>query len=707
MPEKFMTVIDAFLFEDWVAQPPGDRRYARPYRRLFLVSFCVLFLELVLIRWIPSYLRMFGYFTNFILMGSLLGAGLGILTQKAARLRLPIFPLVMLLLVTFVVVNQYVLNLPTTDVLFYGAGLSAANHENYWVIPVVFTFVVLVFVPFGRELGRLFDILPPLRAYGVDIAGSLAGIACFALLSYLRLPPIVWFALFTLVAWPLIAGRRKIFSALVLAGVLAIVLIAGRSDLWSPYYRIVVTPCGLPDCHMISVNNISHQEVSPISIREGFYFRAYELLGKPAFKNVLIIGAGSGTDVAVALANGVEHVDAVEIDPALYELGRKLNPEHPYDDPRVSVHIDDGRAFLRHTDGKYDLIVFALTDSLTLTSTHANLRLESFLFTTESMRQARQHLTDQGLLVLYNNYRQDWAIHKLAGMIEAAFGEQPYVTTYGAWGRAAVFLVGPRLATLPAAFHHGYAEPPVIAPPPIHPALPVVGEGLLAGDPSVIAASDDWPFFYMLKPGLPTIYVSAMAMVLAMAMLLVGGVTPAMSLRRFDWHFFLLGAAFMLLETRSLVTFSLLFGTTWMVNALVFFAILSSVLLAVAINAKVAIKRPALLYAVLFAVLAANYLVPVGALLDIGSSGLRYVLASAFAFTPVFVANIVFSRSFRDADHADSAFASNLIGLMTGGIVEYAALATGYQALLIPVAAFYAFALLARRRAVAPAPALP
>jgi hypothetical protein len=68
------------------------------------------------------------------------------------------------------------------------------------------------------------------------------------------------------------------------------------------------------------------------------------------------------------------------------------------------------------------------------------------------------------------------------------------------------------------------------------------------------------------------------------------------------------------------------------------------------------------------------------------------------AFAPVFVANLVFSRSFRDTERADSAFASNLIGIMVGGMVEYAALATGYQALLLPVAAFYATALLIARR---------
>jgi hypothetical protein len=71
-----------------------------------------------------------------------------------------------------------------------------------------------------------------------------------------------------------------------------------------------------------------------------------------------------------------------------------------------------------------------------------------------------------------------------------------------------------------------------------------------------------------------------------------------------------------------------------------------------------------------------------------------------FAFAPIFVANVVFSRSFRDTSEADSAFASNLLGIAVGGVVEYAALATGYQALLIPVMVFL------RRRAGLRPPAL-
>ena len=61
------------------------------------------------------------------------------------------------------------------------------------------------------------------------------------------------------------------------------------------------------------------------------------------------------------------------------------------------MHIDDGRAFLRKSQERYDLIVFALTDSLRLTSSFAALRLESFLLTEESLRSARAHLSSQGL----------------------------------------------------------------------------------------------------------------------------------------------------------------------------------------------------------------------------------------------------------------------------------------------------------------------
>jgi len=167
----------------------------------------------------------------------------------------------------------------------------------------------------------------------------------------------------------------------------------------------------------------------------------------------------------------------------------------------------------------------------------------------------------------------------------------------------------------------------------------------------------------------------------------VGGTT----IRRFSPHFFVLGAAFLLLETRSLVSFSLLFGSTWLVNALAFFAILASVLLAILVNARWRINRPELLYGGLFVALAVAFTLPPESLL-IDPAWLRYLLAGVVAFAPVFLANLVFTYSFRDTRTADMAFASNLLGAMVGGALEYVALLTGYRALLLVVAVLYGLA---------------
>jgi len=161
---------------------------------------------------------------------------------------------------------------------------------------------------------------------------------------------------------------------------------------------------------------------------------------------------------------------------------------------------------------------------------------------------------------------------------------------------------------------------------------------------------------------------------------------------RFNWHMFFLGVAFALLEVKSLTTFALLFGSTWLVNSLVFFAILSSVLLAVLLNSRFRIRRIWVFYLLLFGTLALNLALPPETLL-FDNALLRYVVASALAFAPVFLANVIFSNSFRDTATADVAFASNLLGIMAGGMLEYFSMLIGYHLLLLPVMAFYALAM--------------
>ena len=98
-----------------------------------------------------------------------------------------------------------------------------------------------------------------------------------------------------------------------------------------------------------------------------------------------------------------------------------------------------------------------------------------------------------------------------------------------------------------------------------------------------------------------------------------------------------------------------------------------------------------------FGLFAVAFLIPPESLI-LDPLWLRYLLAAAVAFAPVFFANLVFTYSFRDIATADMAFASNLLGAMLGGALEYVALITGYRVLLLVVAALYALAWLFANR---------
>jgi SAM-dependent methyltransferase len=656
--------------------------------RLFLTSATLLFVELLLIRWIPANVTYIGFFSNFLLMASFLGIGLGILAGRNGR-RVPILPFALLLFVVVVVIIKKQLNVQaqSQNELFFGLAESGAAATNFLVLPFVVILVTLLMVTLAMPLGPLLKSMPPLRAYAIDIAGSMTGIALFTLLSATGTDPLVWFsvAVVLVIALELAAGISfaTVPAVVALAACLVVVFTQlnsglGKLDSYSAYYRITKYTDG-SGLTRINVNGIPHQALHPVDAanREPFYDQVYNWFPGKTYQNVLIIGAGSGSDVALALARGAGHVDAVEIDPAIQQIGINQHPNHPYQDPRVTRYANDGRAFLRNTTTKYDLVVFALPDSLTLVSNTASLRLESFLFTEQAFADVRDHLAPDGIFVLYNYYRQDWLITKIATMLEDAFGHTPLVRTYIA--RMATLAAGPAVAALPNGQPPGDSVDPIPDP----------------GAPTPKPATDDWPFLYLRTPFVADYYLTALVILLALAALAVIGVAgrTGTTVRRFSPHFFVLGIAFLLLETRSLVSFSLLFGTTWLVNALAFFAILASVLLAIFINAKFPIRKPHLLYAGLFVSLGIAYLLPPESLL-IDPPVLRYALAAILAFAPVFFANLVFSYSFRDTRTADMAFASNLLGAMVGGALEYLALITGYQALLLLVALLYGLAYL-------------
>lgn len=649
--------------------------------QLVLTSTALLFTELLVLRWIPANVIYIGFFANYLLMASFLGIGLGILLGRRYPLSgLSPFPVLLLLVVGLVVHEKLDVQFKASNEIFFGLAESHSADANFIVLPLMFVLVAALLAALALPLGGLLRSQPPLRAYALDIGGSIAGIVLFALLSALSLPPVSWFGVLAILFLGLalrhpLTGRTLVNAGLMVAVIVVIIGAARSGDEWSPYYRITVTQAAGADATIL-VNGIPHQTLHEVRSAqpsgEPFYEQVYRWFPGRTFGSALIVGAGSGTDVAYGLAHGIRRIDAVEIDPRILEIGVARHPDRPYADPAVRTHVNDGRAFLRTSTDRYDLIVFALPDSLTLVSTSANLRLESYLFTAEAFASARDHLTSGGVFVLYNYYRQPWLLEKIAGMLGDVFGEPPVVRSYGgANGSAAVLLAGarPDVADGGAVALARSADPGMPGP-----------------------ATDDWPFLYLREHAIDPNYLAALAFVI-LATLVATGLATRVSqvpLSAFSPHFFALGAAFLLLETRSLATFGLLFGTTWVVNALVFVAILLSVLLAILVNARFR-PRPGPLYAGLGIALAVAYLLPPASLL-IDPPAARYAAAAVVAFAPVFLANLVFTTSFRETKSADMAFASNLIGATVGGVLEYAALITGYRGLLAVVALLYAAA---------------
>ncbi len=647
---------------------------------LFLCSFTILFVELTCIRWIPSYIRYLGYFTNFVLLASFLGIGLGILQARRRVDLQTFFPATLAVLVAIVATFKLQLNVTSgQEVFFKDMSVKAQGVEAFFLVPLVFILVGAIFALLGQNLGRLLTrVRPPLTAYTLDVAGSIAGSALFALISFLGSPPGVWFTIAALaaLALPQRRGAFRVVNAAILLGVVVWTTQLGHSSLWSPYYRIDVQKLG-GGSRAIFVNNIGHQVMGPYASRSRalFYLTPFQTFHFPSSTRELIIGAGSGTDADMAVHNGIGSVTGVELDPTIYGLGRDFHPDHVYQNPRVHVVLDDGRAFLERTHATYDLIVFALPDSLALTSSFANLRLESYLFTQESFATARSHLSANGVLVLYNYYRQPWIVHKLAGMLTDAFGGQvPYGRIYTS-SSAAVLMDGPRLRALSPALYRAHT---------------------ITRQPGIENATDDWPFLYLEQRGVPTIYLQGVAVTLLIALvalfLLSGG---RRALRRFDPALFFTGLAFLLLESKSIVNFSLLFGVTWLVNALVIIGILLTVLLANGINARSRLRLDIRwLYVGLAATLALNLLLPFHTLL-VPNLALRYALGCAVLFSPIFMANLIFGRLFGDTVAPDVALASNLLGAFLGGALEYASLQLGYHQLLLLVIAAYVLSFVA------------
>jgi SAM-dependent methyltransferase len=573
------------------------------------------------------------------------------------------------------------------------------------VLIFFFFFTVACFIPLGYLTGSFMQHFPPIKAYSINVLGSLFGIWTFSILSFFSTPPIVWFALgFALF---LVLIRRVRFFLVTSAAIFAVFLLAlayiRQPAYWSPYYKINVAPIYESSKggdvlwgYSLDVNQDYHQNMLNLSAefsrKHGdlpslkpasfAYDSIYEIF--PA-KDVLVVGAGSGNDVAAALRHGAESIDAVEIDPVILKLGKELHPEAPYDSERVYIVNDDARAYFNKTKKEYDIIVFGLLDSHTMISGMSNLRLDNYVYTVESFRKAKAHLKENGIVALSFSVQQDWIGARISRILEEVFQQTPicYRTNYDL---GIMFVVGPGLSQLLSQ--------------PSSPALKFVRANLDLSNmytkhEAIPLSTDDWPYLYLKDKKISWSYLIPLAVILVLSLAMT--LRMVSESRKISFPFFFLGGAFLLIEFKSITDMALLFGSTWLVNSFVISSILLMILGANYVVSRFQPSNVTFLYILLGLCLLFNYFVPVSSLLS-QSFLIRGIVGSAFLSLPIFFAGIIFATFLKRTPHIEIAFGSNLLGAVIGGFLEYSSMVYGLRNLLILSAVLYALSLVTARR---------
>jgi len=661
-----------------------------------IATFGILVLELALIRWTSQQVPIFAYVNNLTLMAAFLGMGLGVaLGARRPSLQhwtLPSLALFSIPIALSEELHLMHLNFPDLSVMLWGGESwtsTATFLRNVLILLLLFGAIVEIFVCAGTAVGALFTRLPPLRAYSADLLGSLLGVAVMTFVSALGAPPALWFAVGAL---PFLFFSRKILSIIAFAALILLTFFSAGKARYSPYYRIDLSRSGdfAGSPIKLAVNRDFHQYMQDLSARGlnrpglsleerralADYDQAYRLPFSltPRRDNALVVGAGTGNDVAAALRSGFKNVVSVDIDPQIMKIGEEMHPERPYDDPRVTRVVNDARAYFEQNhDKRFDVVCFGLLDSHAMFSAMSSLRLENYVYTEESMRSAWRLVKPGGALtVSFSVYAGEWLSNRLYATIRNATGISPTIVILPMhWGR--MFIVGKQTDVGPA-----------LAAAPFVQFAPTSGVG------TIRVPTDDWPFLYIRPGTFPAGYAAIIIGLIAVAFIgariVFGGVL--FQAETFDLPLFLMGGAFLLIETRGVVNLSLLFGSTWIVNSSVFAGILFMAFLANFWVARLRPKRLGLFFVLLFATVLLICFLPARLLLELPLWG-RAAAGGLVNGLPIAFAGVIFSTLFSRSANPALSLGSNLLGAMVGGCIEYLSMFVGLRALALVALAIY------------------
>lgn len=684
--------------------------------KLGLTACCILFFELLLIRWVSTEVNIFAYLQNSVLVVCFLGLGMGLLYPKTGKATITpaIFSLALITIFLsveftrekagfisqalsifhdFVIWDHWVQKGSIEELVLAFFGACAA-------LMVLSGIVWGVMVPFGQSLGGFFEQSPStIVAYSYDIGGSLIGIWIYTLLGYFALPPAAWVVTGALLLLPLC--EKKIWIVL---GCLPLLthfgyLDAEKSVNWTPYQKIQFSAAhDEPGEYLVTTNNSGYQQIqnnSP-SLHKGeldaLALSQYDLAARlhPNPKRVLIGGVGTGNDLAGAVRQvGDAQIVGVEIDPLIAELGKEYHPEKPYQNPNVEVIIEDARAAFHSLEkGTFDLIITGLLDAHT-TPNLSNARLDNFFYTKESLQAASELLSPDGVMVISFAPQRPYIAERLRRTLDQIF-ETPttvFQILESKFGWGGVLFINGNQESLAKTFEQ---NPDV---------KDYIDRFTAPADPSVQVepTSDDWPYLYIEYPMIPSLFYLLGAIILILWGLTSYGfnkklVFPPLQERE-TLHFFALGLGFILLQVFVITKASLLFGSTWIVNSVVISGMMITILIA---NFLIYKKIIPPLMVVAIAMVGVCIGMAVLSFKPILSFDLlpRLIIGIVISGIPTILSGILFGTAFSVAKKPSHALGANLFGSLVGAVVQSVVFLLGINSLALIGGSAYVVSLL-------------
>ena len=666
-----------------------------------------LFLELSIIRIHSSYLHFFSYLKNISLLSCFLGLGIGYALKKYKIYSVNwIFPLLTLQIIMLYFLSQTPVSIilinPIAEQLTMGQDTARGIVHLlmiYSFIVFIFLFNAMCFIPIGHLISRLMSNIESLTAYSLNLIGSFFGIILFVILSFLLTPPVIWIT-FSFILFLIILRKSlqnyffSIICVLFLIITLSLDLKNKKETIYSPYQNITVKRLTTPlNPVILQTSHLFYQAMLNLSDKLSFdnswrnkgnifgahvdvdhereFYNLPFLIKKTLPESILIVGSGSGNDVAAANRFDIKSIDAVEIDPIIAELGRKYHPESPYNNNNVNLEIDDARTFIKNSKNEYDVIVYGLLDSQSNLSSKGGIRLDSYVYTVEALTEAKNKLKKNGFIFISFFVQTPEIGYKIFGMLEKATGIKPIVLKSKTNSR--YIFIGAKKDLEIQIDKLKYFK--------INKEFN--GENFYDIDLS----TDDWPFLYMPSKVYPFTYLSIIIVLLSFSIYFLNKLIKIKT-SNFSASCFFLGAGFMLVETKGITEIAKIYGSTWVVISIVIAAVLFMSFIANLIVMKKFRISATFTYSLLLISLIIGYYLFTQDSVHMPSN-INKIIMPIILTLPILFSGIAFSKELLKLQSISQALSSNILGAMVGGFLEYNSMYFGFSNLYVLAGIIY------------------